>query len=127
VLLIGFTPRSPQINAKVCVVGGAGGIGQPMSMLLKSEFEPHSLLHASVLPTTNMPMLTLPRGLGATLIIAQAFRQYLVPDSYALHALPTTLHEKDGRCRCEWCMLTVLLTFDDRILLVLIVPSPQHQ
>ena len=26
-----------QNNAKVCVVGGAGGIGQPMSMLLKSK------------------------------------------------------------------------------------------
>jgi 5,10-methylene-tetrahydrofolate dehydrogenase/methenyl tetrahydrofolate cyclohydrolase len=26
-----------QTRAKVCVVGGAGGIGQPMSMLLKSE------------------------------------------------------------------------------------------
>jgi len=31
-----FAPKEPQGNFKVCVVGGAGGIGQPLSLLMAS-------------------------------------------------------------------------------------------
>jgi malate dehydrogenase len=43
---------SAQTNAKVCVVGGAGGIGQPMSMLLKMD---PNVSHVSVFDMVGAP------------------------------------------------------------------------
>jgi len=43
---------SAQNNAKVCVVGGAGGIGQPMSMLLKMD---PNVTHVSVFDMVGAP------------------------------------------------------------------------
>jgi len=50
--------KTAAANKKVCVIGAAGGIGQPMSMLLKMNPD---VTHLSVYDMVNCP------GVGADL------------------------------------------------------------